>query len=53
MAIKSLKAQRKQKELNWSGLQIMVTAILTLDVIGGVLTSSLGSMKRYLYLITT
>lgn len=37
------------KELDWSGLQIVVAAILTLDMIGGVLTNSLGSMKRYLH----
>ncbi|AIW22798.1 membrane protein (plasmid) [Vibrio coralliilyticus] len=37
------------KELDWSGSQIVVAAILTLDMIGGVLTNSLGSMKRYLH----
>jgi hypothetical protein len=34
---------------SWIGLQIVVAAILTLDMIGGVLTNSLGSMKRYLH----
>ena len=37
------------KELDWSVLQIIVAAVLTLDMIGGVLTNSLGSMKRYLH----
>ncbi|SEF40965.1 hypothetical protein [Vibrio hangzhouensis] len=37
------------KELDWNVLQITVASILTLDIIGGVLTNSLSSMKRYLY----
>ncbi|NOI67904.1 hypothetical protein [Vibrio sp. 99-8-1] len=37
------------KSLDWSVLQVVVAALLTLDMIGGVLTNSLGSMKRYLY----
>ncbi|WP_375748430.1 hypothetical protein [Vibrio sp. HN007] len=37
------------KELDWSVSQIVVAAVLTLDMIGGVLTNSLGSMKRYLH----
>ncbi|MGF1687401.1 hypothetical protein L4C36_12000 [Photobacterium japonica] len=35
--------------LGWSWVQIIVAALLTLDMIGGVLTNSLGSMKRYLH----
>jgi hypothetical protein len=37
------------QEQDWSGLQIVVASILTLDMVGGVLTNSLGSMKRYLH----
>ncbi|MGF1905702.1 hypothetical protein [Aliivibrio salmonicida] len=37
------------KDLDWSVLQIVVASILTLDMIGGVLTNSLGSMKRFLH----
>ncbi|GAL03812.1 hypothetical protein JCM19237_6706 [Photobacterium aphoticum] len=35
--------------LGWSWVQIILAALLTLDMIGGVLTNSLGSMKRYLH----
>lgn len=35
--------------LEWSWLQIIVASLLTLDMIGGVLTNSLGSMKRFLH----
>ncbi|GAK87559.1 hypothetical protein JCM19238_5169 [Vibrio ponticus] len=37
------------QELGWSWLQVIVAAFLTLDMIGGVLTNSLGSMKRFLH----
>lgn len=37
------------KPLDWSLLQIVVAGVLTLDMIGGVLTNSLGSMKRFLH----
>ncbi|PMK02131.1 hypothetical protein [Vibrio sp. 10N.261.55.A7] len=36
-------------ELDWSWLQIAVAAFLTLDMVGGVLSNSLGSMKRFLH----
>nr|WP_192867649.1 hypothetical protein [Thaumasiovibrio occultus] len=35
--------------LAWSSLQVVVAALLTLDMIGGVLSNSLGSMKRFLH----
>ena len=35
--------------LDWSWVQILVASFLTLDMIGGVLTNSLGSMKRFLH----
>ncbi|WP_194436613.1 hypothetical protein [Vibrio fluminensis] len=37
------------QELGWSWLQVVVAALLTLDMIGGVLTNSMGSMKRFLH----
>ncbi len=37
------------QQLEWSWLQIIVAAVLTLDMIGGVLSNSLGSMKRFLH----
>lgn len=37
------------RELNWSALQLIVASFLTLDMIGGVLTNSLSSMKRFLH----
>lgn len=37
------------QQLNWSVLQLVVASLLTLDMIGGVLTNSLGSMKRFLH----
>ncbi|WP_260260213.1 hypothetical protein [Vibrio intestinalis] len=37
------------QQLEWSWLQIVVAAALTLDMIGGVLSNSLGSMKRFLH----
>lgn len=37
------------RELDWSVLQIVVASLLTIDMIGGVLTNSLGSMKRFLH----
>lgn len=37
------------RHLDWSVLQIVVASILTLDMIGGVLSNSLGSMKRFLH----
>lgn len=37
------------QQLEWSWLQIVVAAVLTLDMIGGVLSNSLGSMKRFLH----
>lgn len=37
------------QQLNWSVLQVVVASLLTLDMIGGVLTNSLGSMKRFLH----
>ncbi|MGC9461088.1 hypothetical protein [Vibrio genomosp. F10] len=37
------------KALDWSVLQLVVASFLTLDMIGGVLTNSLGSMKRFLH----
>ena len=36
-------------ELNWSILQYVVASVLALDMVGGVLTNSLGSMKRFLH----
>lgn len=35
--------------LGWNGMQLIVAALLTLDMIGGVLTNSLSSMKRFLH----
>ncbi len=35
--------------LEWSWLQVIVASVLTLDMIGGVLSNSLGSMKRFLH----
>ena len=37
------------RALDWSALQIAVASLLTLDLVGGVLTNSLGSMKRFLH----
>ena len=37
------------QDLGWSVLQIAVASFLALDMIGGVLTNSLGSMKRFLH----
>ncbi|MFT6908636.1 MAG: hypothetical protein ACJAS1_005339 [Oleiphilaceae bacterium] len=37
------------QHLNWSLVQIVVVSLLTLDMIGGVLSNSLGSMKRFLH----
>jgi len=37
------------RELDWSVLQIVVASLLTIDMIGGVLTNSLGAMKRFLH----
>jgi len=37
------------KELNWSIFQYAVAGFLALDMVGGVLTNSLGSMKRFLH----
>ncbi|MCG7585815.1 hypothetical protein [Photobacterium sp. OFAV2-7] len=37
------------QNLEWSLLQIAVASFLAIDMIGGVLTNSLGSMKRFLY----
>ncbi len=37
------------QDLNWSVLQIVVASALALDMVGGVLTNSLGSMKRFLH----
>lgn len=37
------------QNLNWSWLQVIVASVLTLDMIGGVLSNSLGSMKRFLH----
>ncbi|WP_295893720.1 hypothetical protein [uncultured Vibrio sp.] len=35
--------------LDWSVLQIAVAAFLTMDMVGGVISNSLGSMKRFLH----
>ncbi|NOH98736.1 hypothetical protein F0226_18435 [Vibrio sp. 99-70-13A1] len=35
--------------LGWSWLQVIVASVLTLDMIGGVLSNSLSSMKRFLH----
>ncbi|MBM7035400.1 hypothetical protein [Vibrio ulleungensis] len=35
--------------LEWSWIQVAVASLLTLDMIGGVLSNSLGSMKRFLH----
>ncbi len=35
--------------LDWSWVQILAASFLTLDMIGGVLTNSLGSMKRFVH----
>ena len=37
------------QDLGWSAVQIAVASFLALDMIGGVLTNSLGSMKRFLH----
>ncbi|WP_367989183.1 hypothetical protein AB2S62_08590 [Vibrio sp. NTOU-M3] len=37
------------QSLEWSWAQLIVAAALTLDMVGGVLTNSLGSMKRFLH----
>ncbi len=37
------------KGLDWSITQIIVASVLALDMVGGVLTNSLGSMKRFLH----
>jgi len=37
------------KNLGWSITQIVVASILVIDMVGGVLTNSLGSMKRFLH----
>ena len=37
------------QDLGWSVFQIAVASFLALDMIGGVLTNSLGSMKRFLH----
>jgi len=36
-------------KLDWSILQFAVASFLALDMVGGVLTNSLGSMKRFLH----
>lgn len=36
-------------KLDWSLVQLVVASALALDMVGGVLTNSLGSMKRYLH----
>ncbi|PSW21746.1 hypothetical protein C9I98_00300 [Photobacterium sanctipauli] len=35
--------------LDWSLLQLVVASVLVLDMVGGVITNSLGSMKRFLH----
>jgi len=37
------------QSLSWSWVQIVVAGILLLDMVGGVITNSLSSMKRLLY----
>ncbi|NOI30413.1 hypothetical protein [Vibrio coralliilyticus] len=37
------------RELNWNLWQVGIAAVLTLDMVGGVLTNSLNSMKRFLH----
>lgn len=37
------------QDLGWTTLQIVVASLLALDMVGGVLTNSLGSMKRFLH----
>ncbi|MBQ4837134.1 hypothetical protein [Pseudoalteromonas luteoviolacea] len=37
------------RTLDWSVLQYAVASFLALDMVGGVLTNSLGSMKRFLH----
>lgn len=37
------------QDLGWTTLQIIVASLLALDMVGGVLTNSLGSMKRFLH----
>ena len=37
------------QDLEWSWVQLAVASFLAIDMIGGVLTNSLGSMKRFLY----
>lgn len=37
-------------ELKWTVIQLIVASLLTLDMIGGVLTNSLSSMKRFLHI---
>ncbi|MGF1681381.1 hypothetical protein [Photobacterium minamisatsumaniensis] len=37
------------QDLGWTILQIVVAGLLALDMVGGVLTNSLGSMKRFLH----
>ncbi|KLV04607.1 membrane protein [Photobacterium aquae] len=37
------------QDLGWSVLQIIVASLLALDMVGGVITNSLGSMKRFLH----
>ncbi|WP_028865961.1 hypothetical protein [Psychromonas aquimarina] len=37
------------QNLGWTILQIVVASALALDMVGGVLTNSLGSMKRFLH----
>lgn len=37
------------QHLGWSWVQIVVASLLALDMVGGVITNSLGSMKRFLH----
>ncbi|MCL6415707.1 hypothetical protein MIB92_08595 [Aestuariirhabdus sp. Z084] len=37
------------QDLEWSLLQLIVASALVLDMVGGVITNSLGSMKRFLH----
>ena len=37
------------KDIDWSIAQIIVASLLALDMVGGVITNSLGSMKRFLH----
>ncbi|NDV18409.1 hypothetical protein GO013_03120 [Pseudodesulfovibrio sp. JC047] len=37
------------RDLDWSLTQLVVASVLALDMVGGVVTNALGSMKRFLH----